>query len=258
MLLPISEIIKKSWELYGKNFKKFIPYILVSLIPNLVLGIISLTSLRLDDYAKTSAFVSVNNLIVLAVTVAGLIFSLWLSIALHKNIREIIYGRPSLQIKNALSMCSHLIFPVFYTMILSFLIIFGGMILLIIPGIIFSIWYAFVYYAVIFEEKAGITALRFSRNMVRNRWWAIFGRLFIVGLFFGLIIWAIAGLLSGGATILVNGQTDKKLIDGAISVLVSAITTPLTALAGIIIYLNAKENPIAQPAVLSETNINQN
>lgn len=247
MLLPIQDIIKKSWELYVKNFKKLLPYILISLIPNVVVSVTGIISLKLDDYAKTDAFMSVNNLIVLAITVAGMIFSLWISIALNKSLREAIFGREIIPVKNGLNISSHLIWPVFYTSLLSFIIIFGGMVLFIIPGIIFAIWYAFVYYAVIFEEKTGRGALKLSKELVKTRWWAIFGRLLGVGLFFGIIILIITNIFADGFSLIANEQIDKDLISGIITVLINAITIPLTSLAGIIIYLNAKENPVLQP-----------
>ena len=59
-------------------------------------------------------------------------------------------------------------------------IIIAGFILLIIPGIIFSVWYAFVgVISILEEETLGIgDALRRSKSYVKGRWWSIFWRMF--------------------------------------------------------------------------------
>ena len=53
--------------------------------------------------------------------------------------------------------------------ILQGLIVLGGILLLVIPGIIFIIWYAFATMAVILEEKRPREALAFSHSLVRGR-----------------------------------------------------------------------------------------
>ena len=54
-------------------------------------------------------------------------------------------------------------------------------ILFIIPGIIFGVYYAFSRYALIFEDYKSRSALKRSKELIKNYWWAVFGRqLFIV------------------------------------------------------------------------------
>jgi hypothetical protein len=53
--------------------------------------------------------------------------------------------------------------------------------LLIIPGIIFSVYYCFSIYALVFENQTGMAALRRSHTLVKNYWWAVFGRTFLLG-----------------------------------------------------------------------------
>lgn len=48
-------------------------------------------------------------------------------------------------------------------------------ILLIIPGVIFGIYWLFVGQAVIFNDLSGQSARDFSKHLVRGRWWKVFG-----------------------------------------------------------------------------------
>jgi len=63
------------------------------------------------------------------------------------------------------------------------LIIFLGMILLVIPAIIFAVWYSFSILLVL-DKGVGIgQALKQSKSMVSGRFWKILGRSVVFGLF---------------------------------------------------------------------------
>jgi hypothetical protein len=70
---------------------------------------------------------------------------------------------------------------------LVFLATFGGFILLIIPGIIIGVWLSFANFVFI-DQGLGVKAsMGKSRELVKGRFWAVFGRLFVFGLFSGLV-----------------------------------------------------------------------
>ena len=70
----------------------------------------------------------------------------------------------------------------------------GLLILLIIPGIIFMVYWIFGVY-VMYDKKLGIRAsLKESRRIVRGRWWFVFGYLLFVGLI-TILISFLAGLI---------------------------------------------------------------
>ena len=67
------------------------------------------------------------------------------------------------------------------------LIIAGGLILLIIPGIFFSLWYSQTLYLVL-EKGIGIkNALKESKKMVVGKLWKLFGRYLVIGIFTALV-----------------------------------------------------------------------
>lgn len=70
---------------------------------------------------------------------------------------------------------------VLLTIIMS-IALFFLFLLLIIPGIIFSIYWIFAYYALIMDEKSIIESLRHSTSVVRGNWWRILGYLVLVTL----------------------------------------------------------------------------
>jgi hypothetical protein len=69
-------------------------------------------------------------------------------------------------------------------------IITGGFLLLIIPGILFGVWFAFAQFILAGEDVKGMDALLKSKEYVRDRWFDVFLRLFVIW-----IISVIAGMV---------------------------------------------------------------
>lgn len=67
-----------------------------------------------------------------------------------------------------------------FVSILSGLVIALGFILLIVPGIIFAVWYVFSYFTVLIEGKKGTAALRASKTLSSGRFMAVLGRLVVL------------------------------------------------------------------------------
>ncbi|MBL7036618.1 hypothetical protein ISR94_02095 [Candidatus Microgenomates bacterium] len=68
------------------------------------------------------------------------------------------------------------------TMVVGLIVFLGGL-LLIIPGIMFAVWFSFSTLLVIDKELKVKEALRQSKEMVSGRFWKVLGRFFVFGLF---------------------------------------------------------------------------
>jgi hypothetical protein len=82
-----------------------------------------------------------------------------------------------------------------WTQLLAGLIIIGGFILLIVPGLIFSVWYRYVPLVVVDEGLTGMAALRRSKQLVANRFWDAAGANTVVSVFGILNVVPILGSL---------------------------------------------------------------
>jgi len=82
--------------------------------------------------------------------------------------------------------------------LISSLIVFGGLLLGIIPGVILSIWFIFSAIILFAEEgrgSRGLNALVRSRNYVRGYWWPILGRIMIFSIPMALLSFIVMGIL---------------------------------------------------------------
>ena len=122
--------------------------------------------------------------------------------------------------------------------ILMSLIIMVGFLLLIVPGIILSVWFAFASYILILEN-AGITdSLRRSREYVRGRWWGVFGRLILVS------IVAFAITVAGA---MIFSFIPSEAISGLLETAVSLVLVPFMMAFVYLMYKDVKGG--AAPAV---------
>src|SRR5438105_262901 len=116
MLKTATELVTDSWNLYVKNWRKFLPFMLMSFLPTLILSALGTLSLYLSVYLPSSSLAS--NIIILIVFAANLVFAIWVTIALSKTVFDCLMAKPT-DWKETFSGSSSLIWPVIIT---SFLV----------------------------------------------------------------------------------------------------------------------------------------
>ena len=98
----------------------------------------------------------------------------WIRVTLFYTVKE---RANDSKVKDLLMNSSSKVGPYFWVVFLKSIIILGGFLLFIIPGIIFSIWFSLAEYAFVFDDKKGMQALWRSKELVQGYWWPVFGRL---------------------------------------------------------------------------------
>lgn len=117
--------------------------------------------------------------------------------------------------------------------VLSGFVILGGFFMLVIPGIVFSIWFMFAIYVFAIEGDKGMNALLKSREYVRGYWWPVFGRQIV----FVLAVLAVALVASFIGLALTGGDKAGSDIIGDLLTLVVA---PLIAAYLYVLYGSLK------------------
>ena len=117
--------------------------------------------------------------------------------------------------------------PLLGTWILAGLAIMGGLLLCIVPGVIFSFWWALATQVVVLENLAGQAAMRRSRFLMKDN----IGKFFLVG----LIVALISGSMGGIAGMIM--QPHLKVIASALA---QAVGTLIGAATGVVFYFSAR------------------
>ncbi len=98
-------------------------------------------------------------------------------------------------------------FELLWIGLLSGLAILGGYFMLIIPGIMMMVWFSFILFTVVVENKWGLNALTQSREWTRGYWWPIAWRMIMIWILTTVIPLAIFILNS-----LFLGSTDNAIL----------------------------------------------
>ena len=250
MLISAKDIINQTFELYQKNYKIFLKYISLLFIPT---SITALTATLLGKFLtviETLGF-SVPLLIYLLIIILSSLANIWVDICLIKIISKILEGTANhLDLKEELANNAHLILPVILVSILTSLIIFGGCLLFIIPAIIFYIWIKFAKLAVILEQANPLTALKISKNLVKERWWKVCWRLLAPAVVFTLMLFFVQWLIVMPIEVILNNfnfnniaLTIILIIYTLLAACISILFLPLYNTALIILYKNLKATP---------------
>ncbi|MEN9224780.1 MAG: hypothetical protein Q6L60_06225 [Thermostichus sp. HHBFW_bins_43] len=113
--------------------------------------------------------------------------------------------------------------------ILLSLIVFGGSLLLLIPGIYLGVKLAFLSCAIALEGNGATEGLGYSWNLVKGRWWGVFWAFLALSLIFGIPI-LILSFIVGGIAAALNFRLLGIVVLGAVTTAIMPILNIFTVL----------------------------
>jgi hypothetical protein len=245
MLLTASQIIEQSWNIFTKHWRTILAYCgwLVLWGAGYMLFVVAFVFVYviLRNIGSLALFLIVNFLFLASIFLASIWFLTLLTTAFSKVIKSFIDQQTPPSFRSLFKTNHHLIWPVVGVSIIVGLIIFGGTLLFVVPGIIFTLWYYFAMYEVIFYEKRGWQALQESKALVVGRWWAVAWRLVVPALFYVFI----SIIISFGTGLLVRyGGLAGGIFGTFIDLATNLLTSALVLICTLLIYFNLKANPL--------------
>jgi hypothetical protein len=128
------------------------------------------------------------------------------------------------------------------TILLSSAIIGVGFILLIVPGLVFSVWYMFAGSVMVLEGFGGKAALRRSRELGRGFYLRNVGVSLVTGVILGVSMVVISGVLGAflGVLWVRLGVRDIAVWNELVGSVVSFAVTPVGIVAGVLLYYDMR------------------
>lgn len=247
MLISPIQIITESLNLYQKHFKKFLIYALLFALPTALGVLLALGYILIAGSVNSVALLVGKGVMVLLLG----IINIWIGMSLIEFIADVYSGDASSTIKGELQKAWKLLIPGILAALLTALITLGGLILLIIPGLYLGMLLFFSLHAVVIEGKKPMDAVHASKELVQGRWWQVFWRVVIPAFIFGVALFIINLILGLPFDILVNRLEEGTAIwwillggYGFVSYALSALLTPLTTAAPVILYLELRKTQI--------------
>jgi hypothetical protein len=255
-LLPTLTLIEKAWNSYKSFFKKLWPLSLFTIGLG-ILAFFSLYALTLGIilFGPKYGFSSLDiGLMYAALYSIAYLIILFLAGVFFRGVADL-YRNDYQGVGTAYSRGLKIFWPFMVIGIAFALVLIAGEYLLLIPGVAFFTYLLFSSFEFVVDDKRGIDALLGSWALVKNRWWMIFGKLLLVGLFAGVavmvaelisviffvIVFGLAAILHMEAVMVAFGILCAIIFIAAIILL----AYPLILLFYFELYFNLKETRIA-------------
>ncbi len=234
------KIFAQAQEIYKTKFNSLI---IISLCSVGISAVAGLMSNQGSAYIKSAA--DSEKIIGVALALLIALFIIYISIwAYAATIRNISSADPNITAGKSFSESSHDIMPLFLTGLLAFLFIFGGTILLIVPGIIFAFWYSQSTYVVITEGLSGKKALDQSKLYVKGNVWEIFKKGFFI-IIISLLIGFGVGFIFG----LVGAALRLSFIINIADIIFQMFWTPLVTIYAFLLFQYLRQSKtVSAPA----------
>lgn len=231
-------LLQQSFRYYTSNFLRLtliavLPFVVIFLT-SMVVGFITALLSGLGDGQSVPAGFAIA---IAVVAVLGLAFSLASSLALVYAIKETAGMRASYRY------AFKSFFSYLWLWVVTSAIILGGLLMGIVPGIIFMIWAVPAVFLFVDQGKRGLGAFLTGKEYVRGYWGAVFVRM--------LLLWIIAAAIGAFlGLILFSLGLSEEAIDTIVDLFSVSIFTPFVLVYTWFIYrslLASKPGLAAQP-----------
>lgn len=258
-LPSISAFLRASWELFKKSWIKQIGVGVVGFVFGLAATIIAVVALvvlnlpliqQLLHATQTDTFTA-SLIPVSAWTTVGVVVALWLvaisviaattQIALMNAVNDIYDGKN--RTMNALwSRGLSKVLPVLVLGILTGFIVWGGVGLFLIPGIVFSILLSYASVEVMLYDHSLGDSMRESVRIMRAIFWEILGRGIILFLIFSIVSIVLNAIQSS-----IGNDSNLMALMGGVRAIVQLAVQYFSVAAGIVLYRQAKDASASAP-----------
>ena len=217
--LDTAGAFERIFDVYGKQFTTFVGLALVVFVPVAILqGIVA---------ASGSAALLIVTLMLLFIG-TGLYTG-----AVVEAVADIRDGRRDFSIGQLLQTALPFTFPLIGASIIYGLVVALGLVLLIVPGLIFLTWFSLFAPAIVIERQGVFASFTRSHDLVRGNGWRVFGVLVVTAIIAGVIGSIIQRIAIGIADNAAGGIIGNLLSN--------LITAPITAIAVSTLYFMLRE-----------------
>ena len=241
--MSVGQILDRAFVLYRNNFARFIAIIAIVQVPlNLLMVLVRNVMPHLAVSAEGgSPELMLPTMIGLWLLLLLMIPAQQLSIgALAKCVSESYLGREA-----TVGQVYRFVWPKLWRLlgaaILVALIVMAGCLLLIIPGIIFSVWYILTSQTIVIEDRGVTEAMTRSKSLIAGNFWKVLGLSAVIV----LIAWIASGMIiAPGVIITMVIEPKDPLVSALIvqpfSLIGEVLVAPIGAAAMILLYYDLR------------------
>lgn len=179
----IGKILSESWKMFTENFQLILIITLIVYVPiDIITSIIPA-----KDFFEFLGVERSIELYFLISQILGKFIGIIAMMAIAFAIKNKIDGK-SINIGGAFKKSLSRWGAAIGTSVILTIFVLGLTLLLVVPGIIFSVYWIFTLYAVILRDRSAKNAMDYSKSIVKGRWWTVVGYSIVFGILASIII----------------------------------------------------------------------
>lgn len=185
-----TQLLKEAFELFKKRAWGLYGVILIPMIA-LIIGIliIGIASFVFGLVAGLYAALIVTPLVIIGIVLALYLF-IWAQLASYYYV-----ANEGVKVIDSYKLTKDSLKDYIWLIMISSLVVMGGFLLLIIPGIIVSLWVMFAVFVFVAEKEKGMNSLLRSYSYTKGRWFAIFFKFLPLMILCGLVMFIAESIL---------------------------------------------------------------
>jgi len=178
-LIDPADIISGSWKNFTKNWRLYAEFTIWIILLSLLVWVLNILIRSLLPDRITASLVFFATTLPISV-----VFGVILAAVIDATAKTLRGGKAD--VRSSLAVGAHKLLSLIWISFLVTLMLVLGFILLIVPALIFGVWYAFSTNHLIVDDVRGTGALKKSKALVSGRWWPVMFRIAVPWLVFAL------------------------------------------------------------------------
>lgn len=193
-LPPIKSLFTESWQLLKKVLAPIIIFNVIAIAASVAAIVMMVVGFLLIGFGAGISGILNENPLTWGFGALAMFVIFFVVIAIISSLAQIgsiiifLEGNSKVNVVNVIKRSAKYILPLIGAGILTALIVFGGVLLFVIPGIVFSIFLSLAYYSIIDENRGPVAALKRSLFLVKSNFSAFFLRV--------LALWGLVFLIN--------------------------------------------------------------
>lgn len=236
--MEYGQILDESFQLYKENFALVVGICAVVYVPMALLQMVLVAAFGGAAVGPAGMGGGTENIAASLVVLLLVPFTVLMSGAQTKAIADRYLGTPA-SVTGSYSYIFRNAGPFLLTAILVSLMIMGGMVLCIVPGIIAAFVCAFASQVAAIEGVYSSDAIRRSRELASGQWGRIFGLGLIVGLLM-MVITVGLSVVTQGPLVMMLGAKGAMVAGQAVDAAINILVGPFSTIAFILLYFDVR------------------
>jgi hypothetical protein len=231
-------LLSNSLRVYKENFWTYLGYSAWLLLP--MAAFLALDAVR---------YFWLEQILAIVITIIQILISLWVVVCLLKLTYGILTEKTVSSQTLSRDSVSRVPF-LLATALLQSVIVLGGILLFVVPGFVFWVWYAFAQLSSVLDGSRPVESLTISREMVRGRFFPVLTRLLFGPILISIIYLAAVSTIYTSVSLSIGADPKSLLSDDlpawiiALDGITEVIIFPLLLIYCVNLFHDLKKNPI--------------